>query len=81
MPVLPGNRRQAVRGEHAADGVLRREPLEDLGPRTDERQVVDGAGLGEGGVLREEAVAGMDRVAAGDQRGADQRRLVEVRPP
>ena len=70
--------RQPVGGKHAPHGVLRRESLEHLRPRTDEGQVVRDAGLREGGILRQEPVAGMDGVAPGDHRGADDCRLVQI---
>src|SRR5262249_36611259 len=72
---------QAERAEEAPRRLLVREPLEDVGGRPDERQVVGADDLGEPFVLRQEAVARVDRVAAGDDRGADHGRRREVRAP
>ena len=49
-----------------------------VGGRADEGDAGVGAGLGQRGVLREEAVAGVDRVRAGPHRGRDDRLGVEV---
>ena len=46
--------------------------------RADEGEAVRLDDLGEAGVLRQEAVAGMDRVGAGDGRGREDRRDVEI---
>ncbi len=46
--------------------------------RADEGQAVRFDHLGEAGILRQEAVAGMDRVRAGDRRGRQDRRNIEV---
>ena len=51
------------------------------GRGADERQAVRGDHLGEGLVLGQEAVARVDGVAAGDERGRDDRRRREVGPP
>ena len=64
-----GDRGQAVGGQNAARGLLRGEALQNLGRGTDERQAVGPHDLGEALVLRQEAVAGMDGVAAGHNRG------------
>ena len=80
-PTAAGNRRQAVGGEHPAHGVLTCEALEHLRAGADEVQVVRGAHLRKAGVLRQEAVAGMHRVAAADQGGGDERGLVQVAAP
>ena len=68
------DRRQPVRGQQPARRFLRGEPLEHGGRRPDEREVVGPDDLGEALVLGQEAVARVDRVAAGDDRGADHRR-------
>ena len=49
-----------------------------LGLRADEMQIVLGEDFGEAGVLRQEAVAGMHGVGAGDLAGREQRRDVEI---
>jgi hypothetical protein len=49
------------------------------GARADEHEAGVDAGLRELGVLRQEAVAGVDRVGAGGPRGGDQALAVEVR--
>ena len=49
-----------------------------LGLRADEMQIVLGEDFGEAGVLRQEAVAGMHRVGAGDLAGREQRGHVEI---
>ena len=49
-----------------------------LGFRSDEMQIVLGENFGEAGVFRKKAVAGMDRVRAGDLAGGQQRRHVEI---
>ena len=49
-----------------------------LGARADEDDVVGGEDLGEAGVLRQEAVAGVDGLGAGDFAGGEQLRDVEV---
>ena len=48
------------------------------GRRTDEDDPGVGAGLGEGGVLRQEAVSGMDRLGTGGAGGFDDPRDVQV---
>ncbi len=48
------------------------------GPRADEMDAVLLEDFGKARVLREEAVAGMDRVGAGDLAGGQQRRNIEV---
>ena len=58
------DRRQAVGAQQLARAGLAREPLEDVGRRPDERQVVGRDDLGEALVLGQEAVARMDGVAA-----------------
>jgi hypothetical protein len=63
------------RGDRAS--LVARE-VQDAGRRADEGDAVGGALLGEVGVLAEEAVAGVDRVGAGVDRGAHHRRRVEV---
>ena len=54
------------------------EQLENLRPRADERDPFLGAAAGEVGVLAEEAVARMDRVAAGRLRDRDDLLDVEI---
>jgi hypothetical protein len=49
-----------------------------LGRRPDEDELVVETGCGECGVLREEAVAGVDRLAARRRRGSDHRRDAEI---
>ena len=49
-----------------------------LGRRADEMQIVLGEDFGEAGVLRQEAVAGMHGVGAGDLAGGEQRGDVEI---
>ena len=49
-----------------------------LGLRPDEMQIVLGEDLGEAGVFRQKAVAGMHRVGAGDLAGREQRGHVEI---
>ena len=70
-PVGARDRRQAETAEQATGRLLRREALEHLGRRTDEREVVRADDLGEPLVLGEEAVARVDRIAAGHDRGRD----------
>ena len=62
-----GDRARLVAGE-----------LEHLLGRADERDAGDLAGLGQVGVLRQEAVAGIDRVGAGFDGGVDDRLRVEI---
>ena len=49
-----------------------------LGARADEGDLVRLDDLGEAGVLRQEAVAGMDRLGAGDLAGGEDRRDIEI---
>ena len=49
-----------------------------LGTGTDERDLVGGEDLGEAGVFGKEAIAGMDRVGAGDLAGGEDLRDVEI---
>ena len=63
------DRGQAVLGQQLARARLGGEPLEHLGRRPDEGQPVGARHLRERVVLGQEAVAGVDRVAAGDERG------------
>ena len=49
-----------------------------LGLGSDELQIVVGEDFGEAGVLREEAVAGMHGIGAGDLAGCEQRGYVEI---
>jgi hypothetical protein len=64
-PIRTRDRLEAVRRQQPARALLAAETLEHLGRRADERQVVRANDVGKALVLREEAVAGMDRVAAG----------------
>src|SRR5664280_139804 len=66
-----GDRGQAVGGEDATRGLLRCEALKHFGRGTDECQAVGPDDLGEALVLRQETVAGVDGVAAGDDRGGN----------
>src|SRR5450759_934358 len=66
-----GDRGQAVGGEDATRGLLRCEALQHFGRGTDERQAVGPDDLGEALVLRQETVAGVDGVTAGDDRGGN----------
>ena len=74
----PGQQRQARLLHQVAGDRLVADPLHHLGPRADEGDAVVGADLGEERILGEKAVAGMDRVGAGLQRGADDVRDVQV---
>src|SRR5450756_2604588 len=65
------DRGQALGGEDATRGLLRGEALEHFGRGPDERQAVGPDDLGEALVLRQETVAGVDGVAARDDRGRD----------
>jgi hypothetical protein len=58
--------------------LLGREPLQHVRRRPDEHEAVGADGVGEGVVLRQEAVARVNRVAAGDQRRGDQRGSREI---
>ena len=78
-PVRARDRRQAVGSQQLARPGLAAEPFEDRGRRPDEGQVVGGDDLREALVLRQEAVAGVDRVAARHERGGDDRRGRQVR--
>ena len=62
-----------------AGACLAGEPLEDRRRRPDEGQAVCRHDLGEALVLGQEAVARVDRVAAGDERRRDDRRRRQVR--
>ena len=75
------DRRQAVAAEQLARPGLGGEALEDRRRRPDERQAVRGDDLGEALVLGQEAVARVDRVAAGDEGGRDHRRRGQIRAP
>src|SRR5262245_35241377 len=61
--------RHAGLGHQLLGGDLRAHGLDGLGRRADERDALGGAGPGEGGVLAEEAVAGVDGVGAGAAAG------------
>ena len=73
-----GNQRQPGGAHRVLRAGLVAEHLHRLGRRPDERDVVVEAGAHEGGVLAEEAVAGMHGVAAGRDRGGDHARDLEV---
>ncbi len=75
-----GDRRQAVARQQRPRPGLGAEALEHLGRRADEGQPVGTGHLGKGVVLGQEAVTGVDRIAAGHQRGGQQRRRREVAP-
>jgi hypothetical protein len=49
-----------------------------LGRRADERDAMLAQNLGKAGILRQEAVAGMDRIGAGDLAGRDQGGDIEI---
>ncbi len=66
-PLGARDRRQPVVGQQLAGAGLAGEPLEDRRRRPDERQVMRRDDLREALVLGQEAVAGVDRVAAGDE--------------
>jgi len=77
----------ARRAWHAGDAQPHRRPLgldlvahnaDMLGAWADESDVVLAEDFGEAGVFREEAIAGMDRVGAGDFAGRQQRGDVEI---
>src|SRR5215218_9795300 len=74
-----GHDRHADGGHRLPCGGLVAHHADLLGRRTDEGDVRGGADLGELGVLRQEAVAGMDRVGTGDLRGGDDAWNLEVR--
>src|SRR5437016_3024794 len=61
--------------------LLGREPFQDLGRRADEREVVRANGIREARILGQEAVARVDRVAAGHDRGRDHGRRRQVAAP
>ena len=64
------DRRQAVAGQQPARASFEANRSSTVGRRPDERQVVGADDLGEALVLGQEAVARVDRVAAGHERGA-----------
>ena len=80
-PVRAGDRRQAEAAEEPPRGLLRGEPLEDLRRGPDERELVGADRIGEAGVLGQEAVPGVDRVAAGDDGRGDDGRSRQVAAP
>src|ERR1035437_983044 len=73
-----GDRRQAICAEKTASGLFRGEALQHLGRRTDEGQIVGTHDVGETLVLGQEAVSGMDGIAAGDDRGREDGRSRKV---
>jgi hypothetical protein len=73
-----GQHRHAGLARDAARGGLIAEQIQGLGTGADEDQPGIGAGTGESGVLAEEAVAGVDRVAAGFAGGGDDLGAVQV---
>ncbi len=73
-----GEDRDARRGHRGARRDLGPHQAHQFRLRSDEAQPAALAHLGELGVLREEAVAGVDRVGAGDLGRRDDRRDVEV---
>ncbi len=91
---LPGDRHRVVVGADRAVGARHHgnaEPFcgflgldlvahqaDVLGLGTDEVQIVIGQDFGEAGVFRQEAVAGMHRIGAGDLAGREQRGHVEI---
>ena len=76
--VAAGDGRHAQLGGQAPRRDLVAEQRESLGARPDEGQTLGRAGPGEGGVLGQEAIAGMHAVAAALERGGDQGRDVEI---
>ena len=64
-------------GDHARLGLVAHEP-DRFGRGADEGDGAGAAHLGERGVLGQESVAGMDRLAVGDGRGGDDGRDVQV---
>ena len=76
--VAAGQNRHARLLHHAARARLVAHQADDLRVGADELDVARLADFREVGALGQEAVAGMDRVGAGDFGGADDRRHVEV---
>jgi hypothetical protein len=70
--------RHAKRAHGALGGDLVAHHADVLGRRPDEGEAVLDHHLGEVGVLGQEADAGMDRIGAGDRRGRQDRRHVEI---
>ena len=77
-PSLPGRIGTPGLLHHPARARLVAHQADDLRVGTDELDVARLADLGEVGAFRQEAVAGMNRVGAGDLGGADHRRHVQV---
>ncbi len=73
--------RQAGRRGHLAGLRLVAQPAHHVCGRADENESLRLAHLGEIGILGEEAVAGMDRVDAGPQRGFQNSRRVKIAAP
>ena len=73
-----GQQRHAVGGGQRAGGVLEAEGAHLRRVRADEGDAGGLADVGEGGVFREEAVAGVDGARAGGPRGGEDRVGVEV---
>ncbi len=76
--VEAGQDRDTGLGRHGPSPTLVAEQGQGLGRRADEGQPGRGAGLGQGRVLGQEAVAGMDRVTTGSDRGGNHGLDVEV---
>ncbi len=76
--VRAGQQRHRCLDRMGAGARLVAEEVELLGRRTDEDQSRLGAGLREGGILRQEAVARMHRVAARRLRGRDDASDIEI---
>jgi hypothetical protein len=72
------NRWQAVLGEQRAHSRLALEALQHVGRWANKGESVRGGRLGEGGVLRKEAIARVNGVAAGGERRRDYRGRREV---
>ena len=77
-PVAAGHRRHAGLRRHLARRDLVAHQADRFGARPDEDQPGALDRLGEGGVLRQEAVAGMDGVGAGRSRRLEDRGDVQI---
>ena len=73
-----GQQRDAVRGREFAGGVLEAERAHVVAARPDEAQACRFACVGKGGMLGQEAVAGVHGLRAGLARGGEDRRDVQI---